>query len=80
MKDIVDKFNDVGPTPNGTQFGAVCFSDRVQGHFHLNSYQTKDDIKEGIQGIIPKNGGATAIGAGLEVLFNNLRMVVALMI
>ena len=65
MKDIVDKFAIVGSSD--TQFGAVCFSADVRGHFDLNDYSTKPTIKKGIQNISPANGGATAIGLGLQV-------------
>lgn len=66
MKNIVDRFSTVGS--EGTQFGAVMFSDRVQGHFDLNDFNTHAAIKQGIQSIQPSHGGATAIGSGLKVL------------
>lgn len=66
MKKIVNSFETVGPS--GAQFGAVMFSDRVDGPFHLNTFSTKAAITQGVQDIIPKEGGSTAIGAGIEVI------------
>lgn len=66
MKDIVGKFTVVGPS--ATQFAAVCFAHDVRKHFYLNKYNSANDVKLGIQGMVTVSGSSTRIGLGLEVM------------
>ena len=66
MKEIVGKFTFVGPA--GAQFGAVCFAHDVRKHFFLNKYNSGNDVKLGIEGMVTVSGSSTRIGLGLEVM------------
>lgn len=66
MKDVVSKFSSFGP--NGMQFSATCFSDKVSPHFNLKKYSTEASLLQGItDDVNPSHGGATHIGSGLKV-------------
>ena len=66
MKNVVSKFSSFGP--NGVEFSAVCFSDKVTPHFNLKKYSTEAGLLQGITNDVnPSNGGATHIGSGLKV-------------
>jgi hypothetical protein len=59
MKDIVGKFTVVGPS--ATQFAAVCFAHDVRKHFYLNKYNSANDVKLGIQGMVTVSGSSTRV-------------------
>nr|AAL17974.1 proximal thread matrix protein 1 [Mytilus galloprovincialis] len=72
VKELVDSFTTVGVNGrNGSQFGVVQFSQGVKTAFPLNKFKTKEDIKKGIQDMVPRNGGQTEIGTGLKHVREN---------
>ncbi|CAC5397303.1 COL6A [Mytilus coruscus] len=72
VKELVDSFTTVGVNgKNGSQFGVVQFSQGVKTAFPLNKFKTKEDIKKGIQDMVPRNGGQTEIGTGLKHVREN---------
>lgn len=66
IKAAMGRFDRIGED-NGTQFAAVLFSDRVREHFGFGDFTNLKDLHDAIDRMNTSNGGATAIGDGLDV-------------
>lgn len=74
---ITGVVNRLDVRPDRAQIGLMQYSDRTQTEFHLNTYQTKQEVLDAIERFQPMGGNTLYTGAALgDALANNFQPTV----